>query len=127
MSMEAGRPGPALPFLVHTADTLRNDPLLLPFQVLRPQLWVLCALPVIRGSRLGPWWTALLVGLLFSLPQNVGLLTANPLIPAASVRLSHLIETTSSTFLFGTIVVWLLHREHRGLADLLGLRRNTAG
>jgi hypothetical protein len=106
-----GRPGPALPFLTHTLDTLRNDPLLFPFQVLRSQLWVLCALPVICGSRLGPWWTALMVGLLFTLPQNVGLLMENPLIPVASVRLTHLIETASSTFLFGAIVVWLLHGE----------------
>jgi hypothetical protein len=50
-----GRPGPALPFLAHAAETLRTDPLLLPFQVLRSWLWVLCTLPVIFGSRLGPW------------------------------------------------------------------------
>jgi hypothetical protein len=49
-----GRPGPALPFLAHAAETLRTDPLLLPFQVLRSWLWVLCTLPVIFGSRLGP-------------------------------------------------------------------------
>jgi hypothetical protein len=120
-----GRPGPPLPFLAHTLDTLRHDPMLFPLQILRSQLWVLCALPVIRGSRLGPGWTALLVGLLFSLPQNVGLLMENPLIPSASVRLSHLVETASSTFLFGTIVVWLLHREHHSPGDLLGLRRSS--
>jgi hypothetical protein len=68
---------------------------------------------------------SLIVGLLFSLPQNVGLLMENPLIPSASVRLSHLVETASSTFLFGAIVVWLLHREHHSPGDLLGLRRSS--
>ena len=113
-----GQPGAPLPFFTHTANTLRHEPLLFPFQILRAQLWVLCALPVIRGSRVNPWWTALLVGLFFSLPQNVAHILANPLIPIASVRLSHMIETASSTFIFGTIVVWLLHREHHSFADL---------
>ena len=118
-----GEPGDAQPFFVHTANTFRDDPLLFPFQMVRGLLWVLCALPIIRGSAVNPWWTALLVGLLFSLPQNVGHVLANPLMPDASIRLSHMVETASSTFLFGTIVVWLLHREHRSLRDLVGLER----
>lgn len=116
-----GQPGPAESFWAHTANTLGNDPRLLPFQILRSLLWVACALPVIRGSRVGPVWTAVLVGLLLSVPQNVGHILANPLIPAASVRLSHLVETAPSTFVYGLLVVWLLHREHRSLADLFGL------
>nr|AMP55720.1 hypothetical protein [uncultured bacterium] len=120
-----GQPGEALPFFTHTANTLRDDPMLFLFQIFRALLWVLCALPVIRGSKVNPWWTALLVGLLFSVPQNIGHIIANPLIPIASVRLSHLIETASSTFIFGTIVVWLLHREHRSLGDMMGSRRVT--
>lgn len=107
-----GQPGEATPFLASLANTLRDDPLLFPFQILRAMLWTLCALPVIRGSRVNVWWTAFLVGLLFSVPQNIGHILANPLIPIASVRLSHMIETASSTFLFGVIVVWLLHRGH---------------
>jgi hypothetical protein len=113
-----GQPGNALPFFTHTANTLRNDPMLFPFQILRALLWVLCALPVIRGSKVNPLWTALLVGLLFSVPQNLVHIIENPLMPIASVRLSHLIETASSTFIFGIIVVWLLHREHYSFADL---------
>lgn len=115
-----GQPGEALPFFTHTFNTLRNDPLLFPFQVFRALLWVLCASPIIRGSKVKPWWTAVLVGLLFSVPQNVGHILANPLIPIASVRLSHMIETASSTFVFGLIVVWLLHRENHSPADLIG-------
>ena len=116
-----GQPGEALPFFTHAANTLRHDPVLFPFQILRALLWVLCALPVIRGSRVSPWWTALLVGLLFSVPQNVGHIIANPLLPIASMRLSHMIETASSTFIFGTIVVWLLYREHHSFGDLMGI------
>lgn len=125
-----GQPGDAVPFFTSTANTLRNDPMLFPFQILRSLLWTLCALPVIRGSKVNPWWTALLVGLFFSVPQNLGHILANPLLPIASIRLSHLIETASSTFIFGTIVVWLLHREHYSLADLftkstVSARNNT--
>ena len=101
---------------------LRDYPTLFPFQVFRAMLWTLCALPIIRGSKVNVWWTALLVGIMFSLPQNVGHIIANPLMPIASVRLSHLIETTSSTFIFGLIVVWLLHRKHESLFDLFGLK-----
>jgi len=116
-----GQPGKALPFFTHTANTLRHAPMLFPLQILRALLWVLCALPVIRGSRVSPWWTALLVGLLFSVPQNVVHLLANPLMPVASVRFSHMIETASSTFIFGTLVVWLLHRDHHSFGDLIGI------
>jgi hypothetical protein len=110
-----GQPGEPAPFFTQTANALRNDPGLFALQLLRALLWVLCALPIIRGSRVNAWWTALLVGLLFSAPQNVVQIIANPLMPVASVRLSHMIETATSTFLFGTLVVWLLHREHRQL------------
>lgn len=119
-----GQPGEALPFFTHTANTLRHDPMLFPLQILRALLWVLCALPVIRGSRVNPWCTALIVGLLFSVPQNLGHILANPLLPVASVRLSHMIETASSTFIFGTLVVWLLHREHHSFGDLIGIHRD---
>jgi len=116
-----GQPGEALPFFRQTANALRHDPMLFALQILRALLWVLCALPLIRGSRVDPWWTALLVGLLFSAPQNVAQILANPLMPVASVRLSHMIETASSTFLFGTLVVWLLHRTHDSFGDLMGI------
>lgn len=116
-----GQPGDALPFFTHTANTLRDDPWLFPFQILRTLLWVLCALPIIRGTRLNVWWTALLVGLLFSVPQNIGHILENPLLPIASIRLSHLVETASSTFVFGLLVVWLFHRAHHSFADLMGM------
>ena len=105
-----GHSGDPLPFFEHTANTFRIDPSVFYFQIFRGLLWVLCAVPIIMGSRVGRWTTALLVGVLFSLPQNVGQILANPLMPLASVRLSHMVETASSTFLFGLLVVWLLYK-----------------
>lgn len=115
-----GSPGDILPFWQHTAYTLKTDPGLLPFQVMRAMLWTLFALPVIAGSKLEVWKTALLVGVFLSLPQNLGHIVENPLIPIASVRLSHFIETASSTFLFGVIMtVVLLYRPKKEGANLV--------
>lgn len=113
-----GSPGTITPFRDHTSNTLRNDPFLFPFQVLRSMIWTLCALPIIIGSKLNSWKTAILVAVFFSIPQNLGHVMENALIPLASVRLSHFIETASSTFIFGLIVVWLLHRKHSSIKDL---------
>jgi hypothetical protein len=118
-----GSPGAIVPFWEHTANTLRTDPGLFLFQVLRAMIWTLCALPVIFGSKLNAWRTALLVAILFSIPQNLGHIMENSLIPGATVRLSHFIETASSTFIFGLAVVWLLHRKHESLKDLFGVKR----
>lgn len=118
-----GSQGPITPFFEHTVNTLQNDPGLFPFQVLRGLLWTLCALPIIRGSGVNVWWTALLVGFFLSVPQNVGHILTNPLIPDSSVRMSHMIETASSTFLFGVIIVWLLHRKHHSWKDLFNLKQ----
>lgn len=117
-----GSQGAITPFWEHTAYTLRTESGLFFFQVLRAMIWTLCALPILFGSRLNAWWTALLVALLFSIPQNLGHIMENPLIPSASVRLSHFIETAVSTFIFGLVVVWLLHRKHNSFADLFGCK-----
>ena len=44
--------------------------------------------------------------------QNIGHLLPNSLIPLNSVRMSHLIETASSTFVFGLIMTWLLYPKY---------------
>lgn len=104
-----GSPGEALPFFQQMAHIFTTDPWLTPYQLLRTLIWVAGAYPIIRGSRLPLWPTALIVGLALSVPQNIGHVLPNPLIPIASVRMSHLIETASSTFVFGLIVTWLLY------------------
>lgn len=119
-----GSPGEITPFWLHTLNTVTTNPGLFPFQIMRALLWTLFALPVIRSSKLNTWGTAVLVGLLFTVPQNLGHIMANPLLPIASVRFSHMIETASSTFIFGMIIVWLLHRKHKSLKDLLGMEKS---
>ncbi|HUX57480.1 MAG TPA: hypothetical protein VMV77_10930 [Bacteroidales bacterium] len=116
-----GSPGNITPFWEHTTNTIITDPGLFPFQALRAMLWTLCAIPIIRGSKVNAWWTAILLGLFFTIPQISGLILENPLMPIASVRLSHMIEGIASNFVFGMIIVWLLHREHNSLKDLFGI------
>ncbi|HUF00398.1 MAG TPA: hypothetical protein VMN99_14165 [Anaerolineales bacterium] len=107
-----GSPGDALPFLQQMAHVFTNDPWLTPYQLLRTLIWVTGADAIIRGSRLSLWQTALIVGLALSVPQNIGHLLPNPLIPLNSVRISHLIETASSTFIFALLVTWLLYPKY---------------
>lgn len=114
-----GSPGEIVPFWEHTFATFRDSPGLVILQLVRGLLFAVIAIPVIRGSKVNPWLTALLVGLLLAVPHLSHILS-NPLIPLASVRFSHMIETATSTFVFGMIVVWLLHRRHYGVKDLPG-------
>jgi len=107
-----GSPGDALPFFQQMAHIFTNDPWLTPYQLLRTLIWVAGAFVVIRGSRSPLWQTALIVGLALSVPQNIGHILPNSLIPLNSVRMSHLIETASSTFVFGLIVTWLLYPKY---------------
>jgi hypothetical protein len=77
-------------------------PWLFPLQALRGALWVACVLPFIVSFRGRPWELPLLIGCAFSV-WLVMLLVPNPYMPE-SVRMSHLIETASSNFVFGCIV-----------------------
>jgi hypothetical protein len=104
-----GAPGDSLPFFKQMAHIFATDPWLTPYQLIRTLIWVAGAYLIIRGSRLPLWQTALIVGLVLSIPQNIGHLIPNPMIPLNSVRISHMIETASSTFVFGLVVVWLLY------------------
>jgi hypothetical protein len=106
-----GSPGEITPFFTHTYNTFSNSPSLIILQLARGVLFAAIALPIILASKLKPWQTALLVASLFAIPHLVHI-NSNPLMPLASVRLSHMVETFTSTFLFGLITVWLLHRRH---------------
>ena len=86
---------------------LRDTPMLVPLQVVRALLWAALAVPVIRMMK-GEWWEAgLAVALLFAVVMNSQLLLPNPLMPR-EVRMVHLLETASSNFLFGWLVVLVL-------------------
>lgn len=96
-------------FLAHMGSVIRTAPWLVPFQMLRALLWILIALPVIRMMK-GRWpEAALAVGLAFAVLMNASLLLPNPYMPE-TVRMTHLIETASSNFIFGFFVGWLLTR-----------------
>lgn len=87
---------------------------LIPFQILRSALWVLFALPMIRMTRGVLWQVALVVALLFALPPTIGLAIPNPIMPDPSVRFSHFVETSTSNFIYGVFVTWLLQwRPHQ--------------
>lgn len=84
---------------------------IIPFQGLRGLIWAALALPVIRMMK-GGWWEAgLAVSLLFSVLMGSLLLVPTEIMPD-KIRLAHLVEVSSSNFLFGWVVVWLFHRRH---------------
>ncbi len=112
-----GSSGEIEPFFTHTFATIRNTPGLILLQLVRGILFAIIAIPITIGSNVNPWKTALLVGFLLAIP-HLGHILPNPLMPIASVRLSHMIETATSTFVFGLIIVWLLHRRHSNIRDL---------
>ncbi len=94
-------------FLKQISSVLRDTPLLLPLQAVRAILWTAIAVPVIRMMK-GRWWEAgLAVALLFAVVMNSQLLLPNPLMPQ-EVRMVHLLETATSNFLFGWLIVLIL-------------------
>src|SRR5215204_393529 len=94
-------------FLAQMSSVVRDTPSLLPLQAMRALMWAALAVPVIRMMK-GRWWEAgLAVGLLFAVVMCSQLLLPNPLMPW-EVRMAHLLETASSNFLFGWLLVLLL-------------------
>ena len=97
-------------FFTHMGAVIENSFWLFPFQILRAMLWVAIALPVIRMMK-GSWQeTAFALGLLFAVLMNAQLLLPNPYMPDV-VRMTHLLETSTSNFIFGCLVGWLLARQ----------------
>ena len=93
-------------FFAQIASVLRDQPSLVLLQVGRALLWTAIAVPIIRMMK-GKWWEAgLAVALLFAATSSQ-LLLPNPLMPY-DVRMAHLLETSTSNFLFGWLVVLIL-------------------
>jgi len=96
-------------FLAQLSSVIRETPWLLPLQILRALLWAAIAVPVVRMMK-GQWWEAgLAVALLFGVVATSLLLLPNPLMPP-KVRMVHLLETATSNFLFGWLLVLVLCR-----------------
>lgn len=84
-------------------------------QVGRGFLWFLLAWPFLfyfRGNRLQG---ALLLGALFSVLHCAQLLLPNPYMPE-EIRYPHLLETASSTFIWGFVVAWVLLGKSKRIA-----------
>ena len=90
-------------FFAHMGAVLRDMPWLVPFQLLRAALWVGLALPVTRMMKASRLEIALTVGALFAVLMNAQLLLPNPYMPQG-VRMTHLIETATSNFIFGFLI-----------------------
>ncbi len=102
-------------FITHMRNTFRSEPMLFLLQVGRALLWTAIAIPVIRMMK-GQWWEAgLAVALLFAM-TSAQLFIPNPLMPA-EVRMAHLVETVTSNFLFGWLVVAILLWQSKWRAD----------
>jgi len=103
-------------FAAQMLKVWRTAPWLFALQLLRGILWVTCVIPFIVSFRGRPWELPLLVGCAFSV-WLVMLLVPNPYMPE-SVRMSHLVETASSNFVFGCIVgaSFVRSRERRTFA-----------
>jgi hypothetical protein len=93
-------------FVTHITNLLRAEPLLFLLQVVRALLWTAIAVPVIKMMKGGWWETGLAVAVLFAVMTSQ-LLLPNPLMPD-EVRMVHLVETATSNFLFGWLVVLIL-------------------
>ena len=94
-------------FISHMAGLLRNEPMLFLLQAVRALLWTALAVPVMKMLQ-GEWWeSGLAVALLFGVFMTGPLLLPNTLMPP-EVRMAHLLETATSNFLFGWLVVLIL-------------------
>jgi hypothetical protein len=106
-------------FLAQMRSVVRDTPLLLPLQVVRAILWTAIAAPVIRMMK-GQWWEAgLAVALLFAVTGSQ-LLLPNPLMPQ-EVRMVHLLETATSNFLFGWLIVLILRGLRQSVTESAAL------
>ena len=102
------------PFLVHLGDLfLREDPLLLPFQLVRGLIWAGLTLLIVSMIDADRRTASASVGLVFAVLMAVPLaLFPNPYMPPMVIQ-AHSAEVGSSMLVFGAVAGWLLHRQRR--------------
>jgi len=96
-----------LSFPAHMLNFFRTDSWLLVFQAFRGVLWVGLALVVLAITGGRAWIDALLTGGVFAVLLTSQLLIPNPYM-GETIRMAHLLETSTSTFIFGVATVWLV-------------------
>jgi len=112
-------------FVAHIVSLLREEPLLFLLQAVRALLWLAIAVPVIKMMK-GEWWeSGLAVALLFAVMTSQ-LLLPNPLMPD-EVRMAHLVETATSNFMFGWLVVLILQQKTVKTASQTNVRAFPPG
>ena len=96
-----------LSFPAHMLNVIRVDPWLPAFQALRGVLWVGLAMLILTITGGRAWTDALLTGGILAVLLTSQLLIPNPYM-GDTVRMAHLLETSTSTFVFGVAIVWLV-------------------
>ena len=103
-------------FISHITSLVRSEPMLFVLQAVRALMWTAIAVPVIKMMKSEWWERGLAVALLFAVMTSQ-LLLPNPLMPT-EVRMAHLVETATSNFLFGWLVVLILRGSSHGPSTL---------
>ena len=103
------------PFFAHFWDLfLAEDPIILPFQLLRGALWTGLGIAIVRMMNAKRWEASLAVALTFAVLLSLPLgLFPNPYMPPMVAR-SHFLEISSSMLLFGGITGWVMSSDRRG-------------
>lgn len=98
------------PFFTHFWDLfLIEDPIIIPFQLLRGALWTSLAMAIVRMMKANRWEASLAVAFTFAVLLSLPLgLFPNPYMPAMVAR-SHFFEVSTSMLLFGGIAGWVMH------------------
>jgi hypothetical protein len=98
------------PFFTHFRDLfLIEDPIIIPFQLLRGALWTYLATAIVRMIKAKRWEASLAVALTFAVLLSLPLgLFPNPYMPPMVAR-SHFLEISSSMLLFGGIAGWVMY------------------
>jgi hypothetical protein len=95
------------PYSQQVADAFGNGIYL--FQVLRSSIWLLASIPVVWMLRDNKWVQFLIVAVICSLLPTSLLFIPNPYMPA-DVAMTHFIETSTSNFVWGLLMVWAIRK-----------------
>jgi hypothetical protein len=108
-------------FLAQMSHIATTTPALFAVQLIRALLWAMVALPVIAIFKDRALTGTLLTAVLLATPW-INIFVLIPDFVPPEVGLTHLIEVTSSNFILGCVLYWLLHRSHDSLKDLFSIR-----
>jgi hypothetical protein len=90
----------------------------IPFQFARGLIWAAAAIPIlflIRGTR---WQLGLAIGLMFAVFIGIIMIVPNPLFPD-KMRIGHLVELLTSSFVLGWTVVLILSIGRNGIDKVI--------